>query len=273
MRRPRQEWLLPPSDLVLPDDEIHLWRLSLIQSREQLKFLTCILSQDELVRAGRFLFERHQRRFIASRAGLRVILGRYLNVEPTHLRFRYGPNGKPYLSETIGRDAIQFNLSHAEELTLYAFTRGSELGVDVEHMHLLPDMEELAARFFSAKENQVWRKLPRSQRLEVFFDCWTRKEAFVKAIGSGLAQPLKGIQVSLALDMLAHLEWVQQMPDAPSRWSIQALTPAPGYTAALAYAASGRQCKFWECQLQLALEETQKGLWLLCNRSTNKASS
>jgi 4'-phosphopantetheinyl transferase len=249
MTVPDHLWRLPPPDLTLSSKTVHVWRASLEQSAARTHQLSQLLSRDEQTRAERFHFERDQRRFIVSRGALRTILGRYLGVEPDQLRFRYGPRGKPYLSEEFDRCALYFNLAHSHELAVYAFTCGREVGIDLEWVHLMQDVEQIADRFFSARENAVLRTLPEGQRLEAFFNCWTRKEAYIKAIGEGLSQPLDQFQVSLAPGEPARLLIVEQAPEEVSRWSLEALTPIPNYVAALAVEGRDWCLKCWQCML------------------------
>jgi 4'-phosphopantetheinyl transferase len=121
-----------------------------------------------------------------------------------------------------------------------------ELGVDIECIHAIPDAEQIAARYFSAHENAVLRSLPANQKQEAFFNCWTRKEAYIKAIGDGLAQPLAEFDVALAPGEPARLLRIKDNAQAAARWSIQALTPAPGYVAALVVKGHDWQLKCWQ---------------------------
>jgi 4'-phosphopantetheinyl transferase len=204
------------------------------------------LSEEEHRKAKCFHFEQDRKRFIVGRGVLRTILGLYLGVEPSLLRFCYNSHGKPYLADRFGGGALQFNLSHSHELALYAFTRGREIGVDLEYIRYIPDAEQIAASFFSARENTVLHTLPTSQKQETFFNCWTRKEAYIKAIGNGLAQPLDKFDVSLAPGEPARLLSVDGAPEEASRWSLKALTPAPGYVAALAVEGHNWSLTYWQ---------------------------
>jgi 4'-phosphopantetheinyl transferase len=206
------------------------------------------LAPDECLRAERFHFERDRRRFIVGRGVLRTILGRYLGLEPNHLQFCYGPRGKPALAGISTRPNawLCFNLAHSQNLALYAVTCERELGVDIECIHAIPDAEQIAARYFSAHENAGLRSLPANQKQEAFFNCWTRKEAYIKAIGDGLAQPLAEFDVALAPGEPARLLRIKDNAQAAARWSIQALTPAPGYVAALAVKGHDWQLKCWQ---------------------------
>ena len=190
------------------------------------------LIEDERIRAERFNFRRDRKRFIVGRGVLRMILGRYLHIEPNRVQFSYGPHGKPYLAD--GDGALQFNLARSHELALYAFTRGREIGVDIEYFRALTDAEQIADSFFSPRENAILQALPASQRQQAFYNCWTRKEAYIKAIGKGLAQPLDQFDVSLAPGESTRLLKVEGSPEEGSRWSLYSLTPVAGYVAAVA---------------------------------------
>ena len=138
------------------------------------------------------------------------------------------------MAERLGDGALRFNLAHSHELALYAFTLGREIGVDIEYLRALPDADQIAKRFFSARENAALQALSTNQRQQAFYNCWTRKEAYVKAIGKGLAQPLDQFDVSLAPGESTRLLKVEGAPEEGSRWSLYSLTPVAGYVAAVA---------------------------------------
>jgi 4'-phosphopantetheinyl transferase len=227
-------WKIPLQDLQLSKGDIHIWRADLDLPIIGFQKLYQTLSIDERVRAGRFHFEKDRRRFIVGRGTQRTILGCYLNVEPSWLQFCYGKNGKPALADSFGRGAIFFNMSASEGLALYAFTRDHEIGVDIEHIRDIPEMDQIAERFFSARENGVFRSLPESKKREAFFNCWTRKEAFIKAKGEGLGLGLDQFEVSLAPGDRAALLRTNGDRQEASRWSLRELDPGPGFAAALA---------------------------------------
>ncbi len=222
----------PRPQINLSSSEVHVWLAPLDQLH--VSQLAQTLSEEELARAGRFHFRRDRERFIACRSLLRTILSRYLCVEPHQLRICYGTYGKPYLEEEVEKNKLQFNLSHSHGLALYAFTRGRKIGVDLEYIRRMPDFSQIAARFFSQNEYAALNALPESQRQEAFFYCWTRKEAYIKAIGNGLMHPLNSFDVSLAPGEPACLLNVEGDPEEASRWSLKSLNPVPGYVAALA---------------------------------------
>jgi 4'-phosphopantetheinyl transferase len=203
-----------------------------------------MLSRDELRRAERWRFEQDRDRFIIGRALLRTILGRYVGVSPNRLQFRSGPNGKPALTQQSGGDRFHFNISHSQGLVLYAVTHHQEIGVDVERIRSIPEADQIAAHFFSPREYAEFRAVPTKLKCDAFFNCWTRKEAVVKATGNGLAWPLDRFEVSLTPGQPAQLVSVSGDATEASRWSLKTLIPAPGYTAALAVpiASCGLAC-------------------------------
>jgi 4'-phosphopantetheinyl transferase len=131
---------------------------------------------------------------------------------------------------------FHFNLAHSHELAVYAFARHHAVGIDVEYVRELADARQLAARFFSARENAAWLALPAGQRAVGFYNCWTRKEAYIKAIGEGLSCPLDQFDVSLAPGEPARLLSIAGDEGAANQWSLWTLSPAPGYVGALAAA-------------------------------------
>lgn len=239
-------WHPPPTDLTLSSNDVHVWRADLDLPTWQIERLAQTFSADEHLRADKFYFERDRRHFIAGRGLLRVILGRYLDLEPTQLQFSYGARGKPALAIGTGRK-LCFNLSHSNGLVLYAVTRDRDLGIDLEHIRPLPEAEQLARRFFSAREYAVISSLPFDQKQEAFFKGWTRKEAYLKASGDGLAQPLERVEVSLAPSEPAKLYSIKGDASAAARWFLQDLTPALGYVAALAVEGHRWRLTCWQC--------------------------
>jgi 4'-phosphopantetheinyl transferase len=236
----------PSLDLGFSKGDIHIWRADLDLPIMGFQKLHQTLSIDERVRAERFHFQKDRKRFSVGRWILRTILGYYLNVEPSLLRFCYGKYGKPALATTFGKETILFNMSDSEGLALYAFTRGHEIGIDIEHIRDIPEMDQIAEQYFSARENAVFRSLPESKKREAFFSFWTRKEAFMKAKGEGLGLGLNQVEVSLTPGEQATLLSVNSNPQEASRWSLQDLDPGPGFTAALA--VQGHGCQLKSCQ-------------------------
>lgn len=240
----------------MPAREVHVWLACLDRSEWASEQLGTLLSSDERARAGRFHFVRDRRRFTAARGLLRMILGRYLGVDPREVEFSYGKHGKPALSRRFGSD-FRFNTSHAGGLALFGLTRSAELGVDLEAIRPLPDAEQLAERFFSVREVAGLRAVPPARRSESFFNCWTRKEAYVKALGSGLAHPLDRFEVSLAPGERARLVNVADDPEEAKRWTFRSLSRVPGFTGAVVVEGGERRFRsaWWPAPGEPLLDE------------------
>jgi 4'-phosphopantetheinyl transferase len=221
-------WAPPP----LAADEVHVWRIALAPPPAAFARLAARLSPDERRRAARFRFERDCRRFQVAHGALRELLAGYLNAEPERLGFVEGTHGKPVLAEPHGSE-LRFNLSHSGELALCAVSRRREVGVDLEQVRELSDADALARRFFAAAESAALAELPAAERLPAFFRCWTRKEAYLKAVGAGLLQALDGFQVSLQPEAGPCGLSVRGRPEETARWSLQGLDVAQGYAGAV----------------------------------------
>ena len=239
--------MIYPSILSIPElavHEIHIWSAALNQLNSSLSKFIQTLSIDERIRAARFHFDRDRNHFIVKRGILRTILGSYLNVEANRLQFCFGKNGKPSLADALGNKTIGFNVSRSNGIALFAFVRDYEIGVDIERIRDIPEMEQIAEKFFSLKENEILRSLPESKRKEAFFNCWTLKEAMVKAIGDGLSYPLDSFDVSTALGGQRELLRTQGESREESKWSVQLLEIGPGLAAAFAL---GGECRRVHC--------------------------
>jgi 4'-phosphopantetheinyl transferase len=230
----------------LNGDEVHVWRAALNVEASRVKSSWHLLSTDERVRADRFRFPKDRDHFIVAHGLLRAIISRYLDAAPDELRFFYGRYGKPALGDESGRDSLRFNLSHSRALAVYALSRGRDVGVDVEYIR--PEMadEKIAEHFFSPREVAVLRSLPIESQPEAFFNCWTRKEAYVKATGKGLTLRLDQFDVSLIPGTPAALLRTVGNRRETSRWSLQELLPGPGYVGALAVEGHNWQLRCWQ---------------------------
>lgn len=235
--RPAQEWRPPPARPRLARGELHVWRAQLARLAPHASLLAEILSPDERERAARFLFTKDRLHFTLSRAALRTILGLYLESSPKSVRFAHNSFGKPLLVGEAASGPLHFNASNSHELALYAFSAEQEVGVDVEYIRPEFASEEIAGRFFSRRETAALLGLAPELRARAFFDCWTRKEAYIKAKGQGLSYPLDKFAVSLAPGEPAALLDDEAAPEETSRWLLAELHPAHGYAAALAVRA------------------------------------
>jgi 4'-phosphopantetheinyl transferase len=227
-------WSFRPAQLSLTATDVHVWRADLCEPGARASSLLQLLAPDERDRAGRFHFQKDRDHFIIARGTLRTILGLYLQAKPQELRFVYSAYGKPALAPDNEAARLRFNVTHSHELALYAVTLGRELGIDVEHLREDMACHEIAERFFSRGEVQALSALPASQRTLGFFNCWTRKEAYIKARGQGLSLPLDNFDVSLAPGEPAALLRTRDDEQEALRWSLRDLNPGSGYAAALA---------------------------------------
>ena len=218
---------MPPLDAI--EGEIHIWTVALTPPQSGLSALSSLLSPDETARAARFRFACDRERFIVHRAALRQILAAYTSADPRSLDFIPGPYGKPRLAAS----PLCFSASHSGPLALIALALDCELGIDLEQHRDLNDALALAARFFHPRESQRLAALadPATRR-RAFFECWTRKEAFIKALGEGLSHPLDSFEVTLYPDQSPIL---RHSDGQPLPWQLQNLPPAPNYSAALVY--------------------------------------
>lgn len=241
---PAHAWSVPPEQVNATPDEVHVWRVGLNESL--IGEMRPVLSPDECARADRFHFERDRRRFIVARGSLRTILGAYLKKDPAQLSFSYSPYGKPALVADSETTKLSFNLSHAHELALIAVTRERSIGIDVEFIRPEVASQEIAERFFSSHEVAALQALPAEVQSEAFFNCWTRKEAYIKAIGEGMSLPLDQFHVSLVPGSAAELLGNVRDANEVSRWSLRELAPAPGYVAAIAVEGKDWQLRCWD---------------------------
>lgn len=237
-------WATGPGRPVLGDADIHVWCAPLDLASAEVELLARTLDPSEGERAARYRFERDRRRFVVRRGVLRRILGRYLGEEPGRLEFTYGPQGKPALGGAARR-LVNFNLSHSGGIALYAFAAGADLGVDVEHLKPLPDADQVSERFFSRREHGVYQALTAHQKVRGFYNCWTRKEAFVKAPGHGLSHPLDRFEVSLVPGEEARVLSVDGDAGWGALWFLREVEPGPGFVGALAAEGSGWQISHW----------------------------
>jgi len=199
---------------------------------ETLHALAALLCRAERQRATRFVFERERRRFIVARARLRQLLSARLGIPPEAVELVYATRGKPALAPGCAASDLRFNVSHSNDLAVHAFSSGREIGIDIETIRVIRDADEIAARFFSRNENEAYLALEPRDRPLGFFNCWTRKEAFVKALGMGLDYPLDRFDVSLSPGEPAKILQVESTPGDSCGWTLHSFVPGPGLVGA-----------------------------------------
>ena len=229
----------------LSREDVHVWTANLDQAKSVAQSFLSILAPDELIRAKKYSFAEHRERFVIARGVLRKLLSRYAGVEPEQLRFCYGPQGKPVLAQR-GSDQLCFSVSHSHRLAIYAVTLNRQIGVDVEYLREDLASMEMAERFFATRESETIAALPAELRTVGFFNCWTRKEAYIKAQGSGLSLPLDQFEVSLAPGEPATILWLEDELEQSRNWTLKELALFQGYIGAVAVGGAGWQLTCWD---------------------------
>lgn len=218
----------------LAPNEVHIWYADLNLPEPNWKHLEQTLSEDEQIRAGKYAFPHLRRRFVVARGILRTLLGAYLETPPQALQLSYGAFGKPVLEGDSHTSTCHFNLSHTEEVALFAFSFDTEVGIDVELMEEGVDILHLARQYFSTREYSDLLALPIPQRLAGFYTCWTRKEAYLKALGTGLSTDLASFDVEVSPLKSAQLLQVEDARCEAQKWRLYDIPSQRGYCTSLA---------------------------------------
>jgi 4'-phosphopantetheinyl transferase len=224
-------------DLALGPQDVQLWIFELAANAAALDYFRSQLSPEEVSRADRFRFVHLRESFVIAHGVLRGLLADYLGARPDEVSFCYNEQGKPRLADVGAR--LRFNLSHSGALAACAFALDCDLGVDIEEIRQMTDLFDIARRFFSADECADLESTPVEEREGAFFNCWTRKEAYIKAVGGGLSIPLDSFCVSLIPGQAARL--ISNRENSAADWNVQAFDPGPGYRGAVAYNGPPRQ--------------------------------
>lgn len=244
-------WRRQPEKIELGQDEAHVWRASLAQDPATIAQLAALLAADERRRADRYLRAVDRDHFIVARGVLRKILAAYLPISPADLVFAYNQYGRPRISaEQNGRN-LNFNLSHSHELALYALTIGRGVGIDVEYMREDFATLEIAEHFFAKSEVTGLASLPADQQVQAFFNCWSRKESYIKALGLGVSYPLARFAVELAPGRAPALLKVDNDEREPERWQMYELPAGDGYAAAMIIEMPAVKLSQWQWEFNL----------------------
>jgi 4'-phosphopantetheinyl transferase len=218
---------------IVHESRIDLWQFSL---KQELLNHDHLLSPDEQNRANRFHFPKHRRRFATCRGALRLILGRYLNLQPEFIEFTYGTHGKPSVIDNTQK--IEFNLSHTEDIALLAVGKKFPIGIDIEQYSARP-YEGIAKNSFSEEEYTRLRAAPTALKAALFFHIWSQKEAFIKVSGLGLAYPTREFSVPTTIP-------TKQLINDPihnTTWLMQSFMPQVACSAALCYHPTIREIR------------------------------
>jgi 4'-phosphopantetheinyl transferase len=226
-----QGWEQPPVEDYKLSGSVHVWRVTLVPAPAPLRLAGDILDDEEHIRAARLRRPADRERFLAAHSALRIILARYLNELPERLRFVTSPQGKPALAPAFSGSRLRFNLAHSGDVALVAVAAGREVGVDVEQQRPLAEVSQISERYFSPSERDTLARISAADLPAVFFNIWSCKEAFTKAIGQGLGYSLASFSVPLA-DLSGQQPARVQASGGPA-WGLRTLAVGQGYAGAL----------------------------------------
>lgn len=225
-------WDTAPAFPELHPGEVHVWRAETLASPVPIAAFLNTLSQDERDRAARFHFAKGRENYVVARGILRALLGDYLDCAPASVKLAYTPHGKPGVDASHITD-LRFNLAHSGDIALFAFARGSRIGIDVERCRPDFDGQRIADRFFTERESSELRAMRDNERVLAFTQQWTRKESFIKAHGEGLSFPLNSFAVIEDDSGALRLE-IGDAPEVGANWHICDLGLGDDYAAAVA---------------------------------------
>lgn len=223
-----------PKGYEIDRDTVHVWRARFQPAFPSRKRLAESLSEEETDRAKRFVHPSDRDRYVFSHGVLRSILCHYVGCVPRELGFKADEYSKPCLVSPADGKGIQFNISHSGDMTLVAVSRGPAVGIDVELVREVPDALQIVTRFFSPQEREFFASVPQTDLRDSFFDYWTSKEAFLKAMGEGLSYPLDEFSVVLRKGEPEGTVYTRNDDQANAHcWRIVRLQPGSGYCGAL----------------------------------------
>ncbi|WP_203257044.1 4'-phosphopantetheinyl transferase family protein [Hyunsoonleella ulvae] len=215
----------------LKKHDFHLWLVDVNDTEVLLETLSSFLSNEELHKAEKFKFEKDRKVSIISRGVLRLLLSKYLNTNPSNIKFIYGQYGKPIVTN---KENITFNVSHSSNKIIIGFTKGYDIGVDVELIKYNFDLVNIAENFFSKSEINLLSKFQPKDYPIGFYRCWTRKESFIKAKSKGLSFPLDSFSVSLDSDSNAEITETKWNNNERHEWFVHSLNLGKTYQVAAA---------------------------------------
>lgn len=235
------------SQYAIDENQVVIWIADLaLQGQSSLRGY---LSESEITRAEKFHFEKDRLSYETSRGRLRLLLGNYLDAPPEKIKISTTEFGKPYISELPGGKKLCFNLSHSGGVAVYAFSLNLPVGVDVETLRPIPDLDQLAARFFAEGERKFLQTIEPQSRLKPFLHYWTRKEAYLKAIGLGLSISPEEVDVSaLPIPSRKLTTFRPQIKSDQNAWSLMDFYPTSESVAAVVVDASITQIELYQCE-------------------------
>ena len=240
-----KDWLSTPTNLEISSRTIDVWRCPLDLAVNQIETLSACLSAQERQRADKFRFEHSRHQFVTTRARLRQCLALATGKRASEIEFELGPSGKPFLAGNSQTSELQFNVSHTDSLALIAITRGQRIGIDVESLTRNVQHNQVSQNFFSATEKAAIAALPDDQAPASFFACWTRKEAVLKAIGTGIAHGLDSFAVATDPEIVHCRTELQSEDGSVETWRVESLSCGAGFMGALAYQHRPAEIRYW----------------------------
>lgn len=224
-------------------NEVHIWLIPFDKIINEISFFEDLLSQNELSRAGRFYFEMDKNKFIVGRGILRLIISKYSGIFPSQINFIYNEFGKPSLEKGQNSMFLEFNTSHSASFVTIGITIVAQIGIDIENLERKSDLLELAKRYFAEGEYTKLSSLPKELLTEGFYNCWTRKEAFIKALGNGLSYPLDTFEVTLA--PYEETRFSKIAGGNVDEWKLINIKPPSKYVGAIAINRKSNELKYW----------------------------
>jgi len=231
------------NQLKIEGNEVHIWLIPFDKIINRISFFEDLLSQNELSRAGKFHFEMDRSKFIVGRGILRLILSKYSGILPSQIKFIYNEFEKPSLEKGQNSMFLEFNTSHSASFITIGITIVAQIGIDIENLERKSDLLELAKRYFAEGEFINLISLPKDLMIEGFYNCWTRKEAFIKAIGNGLSHPLDTFEVTLTPD--EETRFLKIAGENVEEWSLINIEPHSEYVGAIAVNRKSNEVKYW----------------------------
>jgi 4'-phosphopantetheinyl transferase len=230
----------------LSAEQVDVWRISTSLHDHGLAEFYSVLAPEQRTRAERMRVSEKRKQYVVAHGLTRMLIGQRVGADPRALEFHRGPKGKPYLGGDFAGAGIQFNMTHTSHMALVALALNREIGIDIERLRENLQWEKLAQRYFSPLEYSGYSTLPEADRLRGFFTCWTRKEAVLKAIGTGLGGGLASFDVSVDPDASPALLDNRWDGRFHGNWTLHQIQPGPGYVATLAAERDGFQVRCWE---------------------------
>lgn len=230
-------WTPSAQPVPLGRGEVHLWRISLADHEGRLTKFAGALIEEERLRAERFRFDLDRNLYVLSRGALRLLLAAYTGQRADQLEFRYGSQGKP----SIDSEELQFNLSHSGGLCTAVFARDIRVGVDIEEKSRDASFLDLAERFFAPSERRALASMPEERIRDAFYAVWTRKEAYIKALGEGVTHGLDNFSVTVEPGEERPMVHSDRDPLAAETWSMISFEPKSGFAGAMAMEGHGHR--------------------------------